>query len=326
MRTILFGLLLSLFSCCALAQSTGGAGLQGATGVSTAPPAVPPQAAAVGYNTLTYSVTNFTTKNVDTQLTRNPGYKVYMNNWNSSPVAAALTLNADGSITSSYNNSGSTINSISSIASITGSTCAIASPCPTNFHGVAFGGGFYIEVTAKWPPATDTSCCEVAFYLIAAEARMGGDQWGGQTAGYPNYDELDTLEWARWWCGSNQYCASVLNWYNNPTVSIDSPSHITVADSAVSSYHKYGTLVTCSGVNSAGSIKHYFDGTLESTVNFTAYNPTVNTPPPVPGNGWAYNPACAQHYFYITGGTVLSPMTIQSINAWQVDASNDMIN
>ncbi len=126
---------------------------------------VPPQAAAVGYNTKTFD---------STTLSNQPGDVYYPAGFYGYPGIPA-TQNADGSFTAPGSEGFAC-------------TAGLNRTGPNQFSGVAFGGGAYFETIASWQPGTGAAGASwPAIWFNDAETMAynkvtGSNIWPGLTA------------------------------------------------------------------------------------------------------------------------------------------------
>ena len=282
--------------------------------------AVPPVAAAVGYNKNTFSTNAFSTSSVDMRGTYASGFQWYLFNFfGSAPTAAHITINGDKSI--AVGQGGNDYNAaLSSAAQIRRSP---------GYVGTAFGGGAYIEAVVKfdaqafngigigWP----------SFWTNALESNMGTSQWPGQAAGYHHSIEADILEYfqGQWSDPLNQYSASLHDWYG-PSGSGDQyaiGTAYTVPQADFSNYNTVAMLWVPATGTTDGHINFYWNGNLVSTQSYTQLT-DADQPPPSASTPWAFGIIDQDHLVIETGSDNTYPITIQSVNVWQASANSNL--
>jgi len=298
---------------------------------STALAAVPPPAAAHGFNENTFS-SNFTTKTVDMNDTQNRGFKWYIYDLFSKKASATgVQLNSDGSATLVGDKTGAG-----------GALMSINAYFGTNTYvGTAFGGGAYIEAVLHYDPAQvdavhagGVRAPYPSFWGLPMEGNviLGANQWPGQPAGYVHNVEADFFEAD--YVQSTMYGVGAHDWYgikgktcaNLCVVSFQNPSgaRIAPAGTDMKQFHTYGFLWVAATASTDGVISAYFDGVLiGATRTWTQY--TDQAPTPV-GKTWTFGRLDQQHMFFILGAGVGEPMTVKSINVWQKNTASNMTN
>lgn len=299
---------------------------------ATCSDAVPAAASSIGYNTETFCTNAFTASNVDTAATGNPGYQWYINNCAGvTPHPAQVTLPGDGTI--SLKSDGQASPNGHLLSSI---TCTSGQPCSTCWHGVAFGGGYYIEVSVKYAQSSaGTSGSWPASFQVSLESRTGEDQWPGQATGYQDYEEVDDFEYYQGGNGkaNTTWQASAINWYGNPLVEIGKSTTVNLPGGYdFTAFHAYGVQwVPATGTTSGacGSFRYYLDGVLASTatVDWSIYDSSASPPPSggnaCPGVSSMHSIADVQHLFPFLGGANSNPLIVQSFHVFQPSAANN---
>ena len=192
--------------------SSGSAG--GSSGSSSGAP--PPQAAAVGYNTLTFGSNVTVTTTYDANGVPLLGSAANGANWapftffGAEPMAIGFTQNGDGSVTLDGTGQGGYGAGLST--AVVGTTTPATA---TNITGMAFGGGAYFEAVMK----ADAGWTGMAFWSNDIEHMNGGSQ-GLYTASWPQQSSPNYPEYGDWIEGDfaefddpNRYGWSVHNWY-----------------------------------------------------------------------------------------------------------------
>lgn len=292
--------------------------------------AAPSYAAAVGYNTKTFSA-NFTSATVDTADTGKSGFLWYPYTlFGRHANVSAIGLNTDGSVTLA--------------GDTTGPNGEITSAAPASnsagFVGTAFGGGAYIEAVFKFNPndvAAANSKGWPSFWSLAAEGSVlnnGANQWKGQVKGYEHQIEYDFFEYdyLPYNVPRNVYSSAMHDWYGvynvtcsglceQATVSAQS-KHSTPTTTDFTQYHRYGFLWVPATATTEGYTRAYFDG--EPIGTQVQWTPFTNQTPTPNGQSWAFGVMDQQHLVLILGTGVSEPMTIESVNVWQASAANNL--
>ena len=294
--------------------------------------ATPAPAAAVGYDTVTYS-SNFTPATVDMNRTLDKGYDWYLVDLFSHQASAAgVQLNADGSVTLLGDKPG-----------VAGSLSSMAPYRGTNtFVGTAFGGGFYIEAVYNFDYAqvaaanTGAHPGTPAFWSLPVESigGYGTNQWPGQAAGYVHNVEFDFFE-ADYWGSKNGYGMGMHDWYGIPGKTCSpglcglgfmnpSGSRIVPTGTDFTQYHTYGTLWVPATATTPGRVDAYFDGVLIGHEH--TYTQYTNQAPTPTGQTWAFGRIDQQHMFFILGSALGQPFNVKSVTVYQKDASGNLVH
>jgi hypothetical protein len=296
------------------------------------PPAspAPPAAAQVGYMIHTFSST-FTTATVDTAVTGKPGFQWYncdIFGVHSDP--AAVVINSDGSVTLNGDNTG-----------CTGELVTAVQPGSAPFVGHSFGGGAYIEAKLNWQPLPGSATNAAfwpAFWALPIEGNMAPytNQWPGQPQGYAHEIEADFFEALPVDAGTNSYGGGLHDWYGiydvtcapqqecQVTMPYSTGQRTVPAGTHFTQYHRYGFLWVPATSTSMGYAQFFFD---DVQVGYTYEWELLGEPPPPPTNQpWAFGILDQQHLFIILGTGQSQPMTVQSVDVWQSDASEDIQN
>jgi hypothetical protein len=288
---------------------------------------VPPQAAAVGYITKTFSGT-FSKQTVDLDNTEQPGFDWYP--WHffgqALPRTKSVAINADGSIVIG--------------AAGPASSFATAAPTRTSSHwvGVAFGGGAYLEATLKFDPENTAKGKPKdwpAFWSMSIEhlANLDGQQWPGQPPGYVHFIEPDFFEYDVWGfrprsyyggaihesygiygttCAPENFCS-----VSNRRFTIEAPP-----ETDYRNFHKFGFLWVPATPSTQGYAQYYFDGV--ATSDRVMWERYTNQPPP-PGRAlWTFGIIDQQHLVIILGTGAQQPMTVASVSVWQSSAAQNL--
>lgn len=260
--------------------------------------AVPPPAAAVGYNTQVLG------PNVSVGVNWFPYFQ--------GSSGASITTNGDGSVTLAGGNNTSSAQ-ITTIQAASG---------PTSYTGTVFANGAYFEMVASIGGSSiSLTNGHPKFWAQDIETRANNtvnssNQWQGQATGYGNWPEADIAEWDQ--SGSSTaFSDHVINFYDT----IGSPLNVTASHVVTTSNinftqpHRYGMLWVPATVSAQGYAKWYLDGVLTNTKSWNQYNPAT-APPPVDGTT-AYGVMDSRHMFPILGSGPNNPLTVYSMTAWQ---------
>jgi hypothetical protein len=292
----------------------------------------PSYAAEVGYTTNTFS-TNFTSSNVDLANSGKAGFSWYpWNLFGSHTNTAAIVLNPDGSVMLS--------------GDTTGPNGELVTVSPTHnaggFVGTAFGGGAYIEAVFKFDPADVARVNSKgwpAFWSLPIEGLQGtklqdANQWRGQAPGYKHGVEADFFEYLFLRNGDprNAYGAGMHDWYGIYNVTCrglcqqpgNAGKRIAPEGTDFTQYHRYGFLWVPATATSSGYSRFYFDGNpIGPDQQWTLFS---DQPPPPTQQPWAFGVIDRQHLMLILGTGIGEPMTVQSVNVWQVSAAQNLRN
>lgn len=305
----------------------------------------PPQAAAVGYTTNTFSSTF--NKDVDINNTRSSGYNWYLSKFFGAHPTNPSTLhfNSDGSLT--LTSGGDASNDAINSAADTGK------PAPNDWVGTAFGGGGYFEAEFKFDPSFVMKPGAVGFpawWLEPLEhlKKSGGSQWNGQSAGFEHFTEVDIFEYNQWKNHSpNVYAGTVHEWYgihnatcpgkafchasneNNATTQFANNLITTPPGTDFRQYHRFGLLWVPATKNSVGYLQYYFDGKPTSDkVTWSQYDEQKHKPMMLrtssPNTPWVFGVLDRQHLILILGTGNGQPMTVKAVNVWQKNGNQNL--
>jgi hypothetical protein len=287
----------------------------------------PPQAAAVGYTTKTFSGT-FSKQPVDLDNTERPGFDWYP--WHffaqTPRRPESVTVNADGSIVIG--------------AAGLGSNFASAAPARTPSHwvGVAFGGGAYFEATLKFDPENTVKGKTKdwpSFWSMSIEhlANLDGQRWPGQPAGYVHFIEPNFFEYDVWSFRSRHYYGGAIHeWYGVERTTCAPESFCSVSNRRFTieappetdyrNLHKFGFLWVPATRSTQGYAQYYFDGVATSdTVMWERY---TNQPPPPGRAPWTFGIIDQQHLVLILDTGAEQPMTVASVSVWQSSPAKNL--
>jgi hypothetical protein len=270
-----------------------------------------------------------------------------------------LTQNSDGSITID-NGPGPGASNAGYGAGMSSAVIGVGPWTPTNFGGIAFGGGAYFECVMSFQGTSPTNVTgKGAFWSNDIESMNGGfyagNAWPSQSSPDPgNYGDWIEVDFAEFDV-PNRYGFSPANWYGVPALPttkfaapFDWGGPQGVFNSGTNSWdpapgadytkpNKYGCLWVPATTTTPGHIEMYFNGVLVSNrMQWNQYNPAL-PPPPVNGpviggngiNGGVTLPSSAisvldlRHLALILGGT---PATFHSITVWQPNGANNYVN
>jgi hypothetical protein len=276
---------------------------------------VPPIAAAVGYNTNTFSTNAFSTSNTDMGATFATGYQWYpFNFYGNTPTVANTTINSDGSIT--VGEGGNTYNATIASAGYVGSS--------PNYIGTAFGGGAYIQAVIKFNPAAYVGPGWPSFWTNALEGNLGTSQWPGQASGYGHSIEADILEYfeTQFSDPPNQYSAGLHDWYGSGS-QYSLGTNYTVPQATFANYNTIAMLWVPATSTVDGYINYYWNGALVSSTSYTQLT-SGDSPPPSSSTPWAFGIIDQDHLVIEAGSNNTYPIQIQSVSVWQLNGSANL--
>jgi len=288
---------------------------------------VPPQAAAAGYNTKTFTST-FSKQALDLDNTEQPGFDWYP--WHffgqALPEAKSVALNADGSI----------------VIGAAGLFSSFATAAPTRtasrWVGLAFGGGAYFEATLKFDPENTAKGKPndwPAFWSMSIEhlADLNGQQWPGQPAAYVHFIEPDFFEYDVWsFRPRNYYGGAIHESYgiyrttcapenfcsvSNPRFTIAAPP-----ETDYRKFHKFGFLWVPATASTQGYAQYYFDGV--ATSDRVMWDRYTDQAPPAGRAPWTFGIIDQQHLVIILETGAQQPMTVASVAVWQSSAVQNL--
>jgi len=288
--------------------------------------ASPSPAMTAGYTVLTFSSAMLSSE-VDTAQTCPSGKNWYFTNFYGEPPAdpSTLTFLSPSGATVGGNNSPS---AISTACSGGGSA----------WHGTAFGGGGYFEVTASWDHSQVVTAAGSGGWpsawsqTIEHGAGLSGQQWTGQAAGYIHAVEPDIMEDDTWPSHPTTLGMTIHDFWGiaNTTCSPDAYCQTGNTNNLVplpvtTTAHKYAMLWIPATSTSTGSVSFFIDGIAQpSNVSWTQYVAASDSPPPT-GQPWVFGVLDGLHIFLelSTGNT--QPLTILQVNVWQRSASGNLV-
>ena len=275
---------------------------------------IPAPASAVGYNTETFNSTTLGTTAGTLQLF----------NFFSNTVTTSPTQNGDGSLTFTGVGSGNTYNATVSSAS--------HNAAKTNqWQGVAFGGGFYAEVTAQIISGTPPGGAQSASFWFNDVETMGpgaitaASQWPGQASDYGDWIEVDAFEFNQ--ASLTSYPFGIINWYgidgadNGVNAGAISGSPVAGISPNFHSLNQYGLLWVPATVSTQGYVKFYVNRVqVGNTIFWNKYNSALAPPPPAPvsGGNSAFSIIDQRHLAIIFGvSSSAIPMKVTAMQVWQ---------
>ena len=229
-------------------------------------------------------------------------------------------------------------------ADLAGGEIATATPIfgKGEFIGRAFGGGAYFEAVLKFNPQTAVQEKGYpGFWALPIEAmvRPANAQWEGQAQGYQHFVEADALVYGSdvpdYNADHNHYVAGLRDWFGvwektcpsgvcNITPSYRVVRRDVPADTDFSAFHRYGLLWVPASKGHQGEARFYFDG--KEIGQRLKWEKFTNQTPSVVGlwQLWTYGIMDRQHYVLILGSGANVPITVQSVDVWQKDESENL--
>ncbi len=201
-----------------------------------------------------------------------------------------------------------------------------------SWTGTAFGGGAYFEATIKWVgSATLSGGGSPAFY--ANDVEMQANPWGpaahwpGQATGYDVWFQADVLVATN----AGSYDSSFHNFYGptgGPEVQGLVPSTFTFPSGFDTSvYHKYGLLWVPATPTKQGFVAVYLDGVEWRRVSWNFISGTISSPPVLSGGVISTGGFLdTRHLYLLLGSGPNNPMTVSSVEVWQVSASGNLVD
>ena len=289
----------------------GSAGTNGGTTASCARPAsnqVPAPAAAVGYNTNTFSTTRFSASDVDMKGTYLPGFQWYLYNFfGSHPTSAHIAFTGDGSVSVGQGGNGYN-GTLASAGQINGYP---------GFVGTAFGGGAYIEAVVKFDAKkfNGVGIGWPAFWTNSLEGDIGTKS---------HYFEADLLEYfqGQWNDPLNTSHLGITDWYH-PWPHYSVGAFYGSSQSEWSSYNTIAMLWVPATRSMNGYINFYYNGTLMFSQKYTQFTDSDQSAPSA-STPWAFGIVDQQHLVIQAGASTTYPITIQSVNVWQANAKANL--
>jgi hypothetical protein len=281
--------------------ASGGPHVPGDPSIGVVPPVagVPAQAAAAGYNTLTF------------------GPKIELGkNWLA--ATGQWTTNPDGSVTC-MGTPGYGYNAL---------TATLGSG---SWRGVCFGKGGYYEATFKYTGPPPFGVPVPSFWANDIENQLqnsygtGESQWPGQPKGYVDSIEWDIVEVNN---GAGSMGFTVHSWFGFQSAIQDT---MAISDGSPANglgdqtqYHRYGGLWVPATASSKGYIQHYFDDRpVGNRIEWNQYNPAL-PPPPREGRN-AFSRIDVSHMYFIIGTGPNNPTTYEGVRIWQRDRSGNIV-
>jgi hypothetical protein len=280
----------------------------------------PAPAAAAGYNTETFAVDGFSTSNVDMGKTYASGYKLYpFNFYGAKPTIANVKINSDTSISVGQG-----------AVSYAGTLLSVGYKAgAAGYVGTAFGGGAYIQGVIKFNAKSLPSAAEwPAFWTAALEGIIQTSQWPGQATGYTHSIEADIMEYFEGDFSQplNNYASNLHDWYG-PQASLQNYDvYFTKTEPQIDfdSYHTYAMLWVPATATAKGTLTFYFDGAQIGQQSYSQF--TTQSPPPGVGAPWSFGVIDGQHLVIEVDSNNTYPITVQSMDVWQTDATHNLHN
>ena len=300
-------------------------------------PKVPPQAAAAGYLTKTFSST-FSKESIDLYNTGRSGFAWYPSHFfgqqPSRPESVQINP-GDG---------------IELGAGDLAASFETAAPARTasRWVGVAFGGGAYFEATLKFDPARTAQPNRrkawPAFWSLAIEhaASLGGQQWPGELPGYTHFIEADFFEYDVWAFSPRHYYGGAMHdWFGIYNKTCPGSSFCGVSNAGrggtrftnfvvktpqttdYTRFHRFGFLWVPATSTRQGYAQYYFDGI--ATDDRVTWDKYTDQPPPPGQSPWTFGIIDKQHLVLILTTGIGQPMTVRSVVVWQATADNNLI-
>lgn len=309
-------------------QYTGGTAYVQVAGDPRGTSGAPAPAAALGFNTLTFSSTKVVVQGSA------PG-NFYAFALDGQATQTGYTANANGSLTMT-----------SGVFNATVCSCGKNLAKTNGWEGTAFAGGEYYEFIASFPGSPSGNPVSIWLSPIEkmAPTNFGTYQWPGQGGNYSNYGEFDLIE-AYTNGDASHFKTTTLHWYgpgfggyiqNDQSlgwVNIPLPTGTTWANP-----QKIGVLRVPATATTPGYAQTYVNGNIVQVngspvvIQWNAYNASL-APPPVITN--TSNGGCSpnsffsvndsQHWGLIMGCTnSANALTVTQMNVWQASAANNL--
>jgi hypothetical protein len=150
--------------------------------------------------------------------------------------------------------------------------------------------------------------------------------------GWEHWGEVDFFEYfgSAWGWNGLSWAATIHDWYGVASVYTTSDQYqqgVAPAGGQASfaSYHRYGCLLIPATPTAKGSVTFFYDGVQVGDVG--SWSQLTPADPPWPASTpFDYGIVDQQHLALVIGGSADAPMTIQSVNVWQADASKNLVN
>jgi hypothetical protein len=269
-----------------------------------------------------------------------------------------LVHNSDGSITIS-NGPGPGASNAGFGAGMCSAVIGLGPWAPTNFGGIAFGGGGYFEATMSFAGTSPSNITGLgAFWSNDIESMNGGfyagNAWPAQSSPNPgNYGDWIEVDFAEFDVPA-RYGFSPANWYGVPATpttvfagpfdwggpqgTYDGTKWVAPAGVDYTKPNRFGCLWVPATSLTPGHIEMYFNGALVSNrLQWNKYNPALPPPPVngpvIGGNGIDHGvslPSSAisvldnRHLALIFGGA--TGITIYGCQVWQPNGANNYVN
>lgn len=223
----------------------------------------PPQAAAAGFNTLTFA-SKFAASELDLGATGASGFKWYpWSFFGSNADPTKIQPTSEG------------VKLLGDTTGPNGQISSVVYKGPGLFAGTAFGGGGYFEAILKFNPAdviAQSFAGWPSWWMMALQhmVAMSSDQWSGQAAGFRHFAEVDVFEYDQYQFTSDQddYGAALHDWYGlDGSYSHIDPPYSLVRRTGIdyTQWHKYGFLWVPATATTKGYCQFFCDDQLVST-------------------------------------------------------------
>jgi hypothetical protein len=293
-----------------------------------APAAVPPQAANVGYTTVTFGPTLELGTNI-----------FPFDFFGNTPVATQVTQSAPGAPIHILGPNGNVY--------AAGICTARLSTNSAGFTGTVFGGGYYIEAELSFTPGAvsvtspmtgmpgfwgediahltnsaaseipDPPAPETGYYRFAEADYM---EWEGTTQG-PSSDTTDStyLMTLHDWNGTAPDYAQMVGSSSLPTY-----GRLSIGTASFGATNKYGALYVPATATTKGYMQAYFNGTaVGNRVEWVEYSATETLPPTL--GTTAFNIFDVRQLAILFGAGINTPMTVYSLTIWQASAAKNTV-
>ncbi len=304
-------------------------GCGGTTIPAVAPlPTVPPQAANVGYTTLTYG------PNLELGINIFP-----FDFFGNTPVASQVTQSVPGGAILILGQNGNPYNA--------GICTAQSATNSQGFTGTVFGGGYYIEAELSFtagavsltPPLTGFPAFwgEDAAHLTNSPVSEIPDP-PAPFANYYRFEEPDYMEWLSANTTDSSYTMTLHDWNGAPPAyaqqvassSLTTYGQLSIGTASFESRNKYGALYVPATATTTGYMQAYFNGAaVGNPVEWVEYNSMETLPPTLgtPANpaGTAFNILDVRQLAILFGTGTNTPMTVWSLTVWQASAAGNSV-
>jgi hypothetical protein len=313
----------ALIGACALTTIVGCGGTtnQAMTGGLAA---VPPQAAAAGYTTVTFGPKLELGTNI-----------FPFDFFGNTPVATQVTQSAPGEPIQILGQSGNAYNA--------GICTAQLSTNSAGFTGTVFGGGYYIEAELSFTTGAVSLTSPLtgfpAFWGedIAHLTNSAASEIPDPPAPYTSYYRFAEADYMEWQGASRNttdstYLMTLHDWngtapdYAQEVSSSSLPTYglLSVGTASFGATNKYGALYVPATATTKGYMQAYFNGTaVGNPVEWVDYNATETLPPTL--GTTAFSILDVRQLAILFGTGTNTPMTIWSLTVWQASAADNTV-